>query len=209
MVYRDTNGGCTMDGPRDCLVCGQPYTPHQGRVTQRFCSIQCAGKWKIVDPPTFICETCGKVSVRPQFRLKSGRATGYNYTTKFCSRECGYKGRKWRPINPNGHINKGTGYIRVNLRGGGHAYKHRQVMEETLGRPLQSGENVHHKDGDRANWAPGNLELWTTKQPPGQRVTDKIDFAIEMLLLYPEYAAAKGFGLIHLNTSIEPQPASP
>jgi len=32
-------------------------------------------------------------------------------------------------------------------------------MEDALGRPLRSDEDVHHKDGDRANNAPDNLEV--------------------------------------------------
>lgn len=196
-----------MPESRECVVCSKPFNLRSGRPNQKFCSLKCAGRDKLISPPLLTCAWCGSVTVRRQFRMKDGRRTGYDYGARFCSVECGYKGRKWRPINPNGHINQGTGYVRVNLRGGGHIYKHRQVMEEVLGRRLQKGENVHHKNGDRADWSLDNLELWTTKQPPGQRVTDKIGFAIEMLLLYPEYAAAKGFGLVHLNTSNEPRPA--
>ena len=46
--------------------------------------------------------------------------------------------------------------------------QHRLVMEELLGRPLQTWENVHHLDGDRANNDPSNLQLWVVSQPTGQ-----------------------------------------
>ena len=36
---------------------------------------------------------------------------------------------------------------------------HRMVMEEVLGRSLEPTEIVHHKDGDRTNNDPSNLEL--------------------------------------------------
>jgi HNH endonuclease len=75
-------------------------------------------------------------------------------------------------------------------------------MSEQLGRPLAKGENVHHKDGDRLNNALDNLELWTKKQPPGQRVIDKVDFAIEMLTLYPEFARARGYELRPIHEPI-------
>jgi hypothetical protein len=181
-----------MDEQRDCLVCGTPYTPHQGRITQRFCSIQCAGRFKTIEWPMLTCELCGKIVPRRAFKFKTGRVSGYDYAQKFCSRECGYKGRKWRPINPNGHLTQGTGYIRVNLRGGGHILKHRQVMEGMLGRALLPGESAHHRNGQRTDNREANLELWSTRQPPGQRVIDKVSFALEMLRLYPEFIISAG-----------------
>lgn len=63
-------------------------------------------------------------------------------------------------------------------------YQHRVVMEEILGRPLLPEENVHHKNGDRKDNRPENLELWSTSQPPGQRVEDKVKWAKEIINLY-------------------------
>ena len=40
----------------------------------------------------------------------------------------------------------------------GEAYEHRLVMSEVLGRPLLSSEHVHHRDGDKLNNSPKNLE---------------------------------------------------
>lgn len=53
--------------------------------------------------------------------------------------------------------------------------EHRLVMEQTLGRTLEKHERVHHKDGNRSNNDPANLELWkvkTKKDPPGVRASD-------------------------------------
>jgi len=58
------------------------------------------------------------------------------------------------------------------------------VMESLLGRDLLPGESVHHKNGMRSDNRPGNLELWSRAQPAGQRVDDKIAWAIEILRLY-------------------------
>lgn len=65
--------------------------------------------------------------------------------------------------------------------------QHRVVMEEHLGRPLLKGENVHHLNGDRADNRLKNLELWSTRQPSGQRVEDKIAWAKELLHQYGEH----------------------
>jgi hypothetical protein len=52
-----------------------------------------------------------------------------------------------------------SGYYRV-FADGKWVYEHRYVMEKKLGRPLVQREVVHHKDGDRQNNSPDNLQLF-------------------------------------------------
>jgi hypothetical protein len=68
--------------------------------------------------------------------------------------------------------------------------EHRLVMEQFLGRPLKAHETAHHRHGARADNRLSKLELWSTRQPKGQRIADKVEYALEILKLYaPELLA--------------------
>jgi hypothetical protein len=89
-----------------------------------------------------------------------------------------------RAENGSGYIDS-NGYRWISINGN-KMLEHRYVMEQKLGRALRKGENVHHKNGNRSDNSLSNLELWSTSQPPGQRVEDKVRWAKEILDLYGE-----------------------
>ena len=64
------------------------------------------------------------------------------------------------------------------ILGTGRFLEHRVVMSEHLGRKLLSSENIHHINGDGKDNRIENLELWVVWQPPGQRLEDKVEWAI-------------------------------
>lgn len=93
-----------------------------------------------------------------------------------------------RPIGFN-RVNK-NGYVEVkdpshpNANARGWVLEHRKVLADSLGRAILPHENVHHINGDRTDNRIENLELWTVMQPSGQRVEDKVQWAVEFLESY-------------------------
>lgn len=111
------------------------------------------------------CEECNK----PLGRNENGRKTPY-------CRDCA-KGDK-HPNFSGGYLNHdGYRIIRGKL-------EHRLVMENYLGRKLYRDENVHHINGVRTDNRVENLEIWSTSQPSGQRIKDKVYWAKMILGRY-------------------------
>ena len=112
--------------------------------------------------PSVISIQAREASIKARKGKKGGNNKGGRYTAKN-----GYVW-VWKPEHPN-------------ARQAGYIHEHRLVMSEHLKRPLERYENVHHLNGNRADNRIENLALWTTQQPSGQRLQDKITHAIKLL----------------------------
>lgn len=113
-------------------------------------------------------KTCGEMACEYHDRCRRPRSFDKKYSYRYSRR--GYICIKV-PEHPN---SDSWGFLA----------EHTFVMSERLGRPMWSGEAVHHKNGIKHDNRIENLELWTISHPKGQRVSDMVDFCVHYLKEY-------------------------
>ncbi len=113
------------------------------------------------------------------------------------SRSCGCLSREVararnganHPQYKNGRTNK-DGYVLLtdrahpNSNKRGRLLEHTAVMSKHLGRPILTGETVHHKNGIRDDNRIENLELRSHQHGKGAKVSDMVEFCMNYLRRY-------------------------
>lgn len=128
-----TMPGKSIPAHVSCPVCGKP-------ARRTYCSSSCHATTRRRGEDRR-CACCGKpFYVRPSDRRKGGGV--------FCSLSCR---KKYKAEN-------GVNYLRCGTKS-----VHRIVAAATLGRPLLPSEIVHHKDHDKKNNTPENLQVIPNK----------------------------------------------
>ena len=176
-----------------CEHCGSRFPRRKGQVQEHsFCSQACYLKSSYRtrtiaaaniarSPNATTTEPCGACGT-PTTRYISSRGK-----VIFCSTGCRDEYKRSAPkrrSNKADYILLFVGHDYPGATKHGYIMEHRKVMQEHLGRQLERHENIHHINGVKHDNSIENLELWTTCQPQGQRVEDKIRWAREFLAFY-------------------------
>lgn len=134
---------------------------------------------RIYQPYTTDCPNCGKEFTPNKKQLRS-LAVGKQkraYCSPLCARQhmaiknAGSNNPKWRGGKVDDH-----GYNSVHMPGyheaSPYVLEHRLIMERVLGRKLEDGEIVHHKNGDKKDNRPENLEVLTISEHMRHHATE-------------------------------------
>lgn len=167
------------------------------------------GLWKVIcrgnnsrwGQAMWICEcACGKKMLMPGSDLVRGRSRGCRPCATTRERNSHWKGG--RSVTPQGYVLV-LDPTHPNAQKDGYVREHIQVITRHLGRPLTQKETTHHIDGDRQNNTIENLQLWSSNHPSGQRVSDLVAYAKELLREYEPTALAPPLTPVfgHLRTS--------
>lgn len=205
-----------------CKTCGKAFHRQPGTLRSYvkkfgrpplYCSMPCSDIGRKQDSEAALvtnCVVCGTPIIGP--RKPSG---GMSPKRKLCSTACRatFRRTSYQQKNsaqePTRRIGR-WGYVRLLIPGKNgepsrDVLEHRYVMEQVLGRELRKEETVHHINGVRTDNRPDNLRLFTSNHGPGQEVDDQVRWAIEILELYPEFAARAGARLVKTGE----QPSDP
>jgi hypothetical protein len=157
---------------KHCLNCGKelikkPSWTYNAFNKQKYCSAKCRQEDSRCEKIHKECNYCGE----EMFIKPSDENFGMG---KYCSRDCF---NKWYSENNRGETHHNwnggmyrdsDGYLRIKRDDhpkasyDGYVMEHILVVEEQMGRFLESNETVHHIDGNKQNNSPDNLYLFKT-----------------------------------------------
>jgi hypothetical protein len=167
-----------------CEMCGKEKTTKPSRVG-KFCGKECTAEYnrQRLDTGTYkACEVCGE-----QFKTKPSHLN----KRRTCSNECSgqlkvIEGKDVGTWNSNhkledSHNWKGgrrvreNGYVYLRVSSSKEILEHRHVMEQELSRKLSTEEHVHHKDEDKLNNTPVNLQVMSKPEHQSYHAKKRVE----------------------------------
>ena len=117
----------------------------------------------------FECPVCGEDIIKP---------TGEGNRLTACSQSCAETTKEKKAYKPFIVVN-GYKYIyKPNhpnaIKGGRYVAEHRLVLEDKIGRLLTNDEVAHHKNGDKQDNRPENLELMTFSKHSSHHAKERL-----------------------------------
>ena len=145
---------------RPCEWCQQDMYVPPTAPKKRFCSTDCQKAWQRRNQQTNTCPVCGK-----EWTLSASQKY---HRADYCSRACEARARIRRPLdrehNGKPAVIDSHGYVRIyqpdhpRATKSGWIFEHRWIVEQALGRYLDSDEHVHHINHNRSDNRPENLQ---------------------------------------------------
>jgi hypothetical protein len=134
---------------RDCVTCGKSFTFPLAEAARRVtCSRECARLHRLAQRAEGRCGHCGAA-----FATQVSKQSRIVYCSPACRKAAQRERARHTP-----------GYYHTYDEAGRQHQEHRLIMERIVGRPLRPNEDVHHKDEDKKNNDPSNLEILTRRE---------------------------------------------
>lgn len=139
-----------------CLECGEPVKRNDCKFCSCSCALRTRHRNRTRQVHVLVCPQCGGSFEVPPKEFNRGR--------KFCSHSCAIQFHQPEHfITPSARKagadkRRGTGTADWYIKRDGR-HEHRTVAEQKIGRALLPGEVVHHRNENKKDNAPDNLDV--------------------------------------------------